>query len=118
MDSLNRCSVILRAKEPFREWLKGLPDPVEETLEDINDDQTAYLLPEYELAEDRESLLEEYATDLFEEQLNGWWQDEGDWPLDRSYGALMEWFAVEFHSLVLDVAEMPLVASEWDEDEE
>jgi hypothetical protein len=50
----NRSILIVRTKQPVLDWLRSLPDPEDETttLEFINDDAPAYLLPEY--ANDRE----------------------------------------------------------------
>ena len=45
---VNRSVVIAIAKEPFREWLLSLPVPCDDTLEEINEDRTAYLIPEHE----------------------------------------------------------------------
>ena len=46
---------------------------------------------------------------LFEQELVEWFQDEGQWPATRDFSIFLEWFAVEFHSMVLDVAEGELV---------
>ena len=37
---LNRSAIIVRAKQPFLEWLRQLPDPVRAdlTLEEVNDE--------------------------------------------------------------------------------
>ena len=45
---IDRCVVTVKAKEPFLEWLKGLPDPCDFTLDVVNHDTSAYLLPDYE----------------------------------------------------------------------
>ena len=34
-----------------------------------------------------------------------WFQDEAQWPTTRDLSTFLEWFAVEVHSMVLDVAE-------------
>lgn len=35
---VNRCAVTTVAKQPFKDWLASLPDPLEATLEQINHD--------------------------------------------------------------------------------
>ena len=83
MKEINRSVLIVRAKEPFRRWLNSLPDPGDYTLEEINEDQSAFLLPEYEDDSRKENILMKYFKEIFEEQLNGWWTDPDAWPLQR-----------------------------------
>ncbi len=54
---VNRGLVIATAKEPFREWLLSLPDPTDVSLEEINEDRTAYLIPEFEDDAQRDRIL-------------------------------------------------------------
>jgi hypothetical protein len=50
MKEVDRSILTVRAKQPFLDWLHSLPDPdpVRYTLDEVNRDQSAYLLPEYE----------------------------------------------------------------------
>ena len=43
---INRSLLVVRAKEPFLHWVNSLPDPADVTLEEVNSDQSAFLLPE------------------------------------------------------------------------
>ncbi|MBS3820106.1 hypothetical protein KGY73_11480 [bacterium] len=103
MYEINRSLLIVRAKEPFLRWLNSLPDPGKCTLERVNYDQSAYLLPEYEDDRDTEKLLRKYFKQIFEEQLNGWWTDPEAWPSKRGLKTFKQWFDVEFHSMVFDL---------------
>ena len=107
---INRCAVTVRAKQPFMDWLTALPDPVKPTLELVNQDPSVYLLPEVDDLSEQEDLLAEFYDLIFEEELVGWWRVEDDWPQVRTLGLFMEWFDIEFHSMILDlVEEEPLV---------
>jgi len=112
MTMINRCILIVKAKQPFLLWLQSLPDPANLTLQQINRDNAAYLLPAYEDDNDRKKLLRRYSNVIFEEQLSGWWQDETDWPARRDMKTFTQWFDVEFHSVVLDVVAKPLLHEE------
>ena len=69
---LNRSIIIIKAKEPFLSWLSSLPEPENKiTLDEINFDNTAYLLPECEMDEAREEILADYYDTIFEDQLEG-----------------------------------------------
>ncbi|MEA3420385.1 MAG: hypothetical protein U9Q97_01760 [Acidobacteriota bacterium] len=48
MKEIDRGLLTVGAKEPFIDWLHSLPDPVKYTLDEVNCDQSAYLLPEDE----------------------------------------------------------------------
>ena len=105
---INRSVLTIKAKEPFVEWLKSLPDSAVYTIEEINLNSTAYLLPDYESNDKQTEILEQFFDIIFEEQLNGWWTDERDWPVNRDIVTFNKWFDVEFHSVVLDLVDIPL----------
>jgi hypothetical protein len=107
-EMMNRCVVVAKAKEPFLEWLKGLPDPCDATLERVNREATAYLLPDFEEEPEWERILRRYAGAIFEDQLAAWWLDEADWPARRDLRTFKTWFHVEVHPIVLDLADGPI----------
>jgi hypothetical protein len=106
---LNRCAVTIRAKEPLLTWLNSLPDCDDLTLEDVNQETTAYLLPVFEDDIEKEALLAQFYDLLFEEELAGWWMAKADWPKNRSLELFTSWFEVEFHSIVVDLEDAPLL---------
>jgi hypothetical protein len=105
---VNRCVVTIRAKEPFLEWLKGLPDPCDATLDRVNREATAYLLPYFEEEAERDRILRRYAGPIFEDQLAAWWLDEADWPAKRDLRTFRTWFDIEIHPIVLDLVDGPI----------
>ena len=105
---VNRSVMILRAKEPFRQWLISLLGPSDANLEKINEDNTVYLIPEYEDDSQKDKLLKKLYRNIFEEQLDGWWEDQTVWPKNGYLSAFQKWFDVEFHSVVID-----LLGTEW-----
>ena len=109
---LNRCVVIIRPREPFFQWLRSLPDPLELSPEDYDDDSTAYLLPDFEDDEGKEEILAHFHDLLFAEILGGWWTVEANWPKNRNLEIFKEWFTCEFHSLVIDLVADPLISED------
>ncbi|MFA7061309.1 MAG: hypothetical protein WC156_10885 [Pedobacter sp.] len=106
---VNRSIVIAMAKEPFREWLLSLPDPCDNTLEEINEDRTTYLIPEYEDDKQRDRALKKVFGGIFEAQLAEWWTREEDWPQKRDLRTFKKWFDLQFHSVVEDLVDDMLV---------
>jgi len=109
---VNRSVLIVRAKEPFREWLMSLPEPEDVSLQEINEDNSVYLIPEYEDDFEKDKVLKLIYKEIFEEQLEGWWRDEKDWPKKRNLSLFKKWFDVEFHSVVIDLVGNELVSEE------
>ncbi|MHC1698751.1 MAG: hypothetical protein AB9919_11970 [Geobacteraceae bacterium] len=102
---VNRGLVIATAKEPFREWLRSLPDPTDVSLEEINEDCTAYLIPEFEDDAQRDRVLKKFFILIFEDQLAGWWTREEDWPQKRDVRTFRKWFDLQFHAVVEDLVD-------------
>lgn len=117
MSEINRSLVILKPKQPFLDWARTLDDEDKNlTLEQMAEDSTAYLIPEIWQDSDQQLLLESYYDVLFEEQLESWWTDEAYWPKKRSLKMFLDWFEVEFHSLVFDLCDEPICIYENGED--
>jgi hypothetical protein len=104
--------MLIRVKEPFREWLMSLPDPSDATLKEINDDNSVFLIPEYEDDSHKEKLLKKMYKAVFEEYFEDWWRDEKDWPKNRNLSIFKKWFDVEFHSVVIDLVGTELIPEE------
>ena len=118
MSEINRSLIILKPKQPFLDWARTLDDESEElTLADLADDSTVYLVPEIWQDSDEQEMLEPYCDILFEEQLAGWWTDEAAWPQPRGLKMFLDWFEVEFHSLVIDLCAEPIRVVKDDEDD-
>ena len=111
---INRSAVTVTAKQPFVDWLAGLPDPGETatTLEETNEDGTIYLLPECDSINEQEPLLAQFFDIIFDMELEGWSTDETHWPPDRDLSLFKEWFVVQFRSVVTDLVDGPLTDDE------
>jgi len=106
---LNRSVVTVRAKQPFLDWLRSLPDKCDLTLDLINRDPNAYLLPSIFYPNEESAMLREFYHLIFEDWLDGYWRNEAHWPQVRTLDVFREWFDVEFHSEVMDlVDDLPL----------
>jgi len=105
MEYIDRCLIILRPKEPFLTWLKGLPEPVDYSLEDLRSDAKAVLIPDFDAEDELDDFLATHALELFESELEDWWTDKKVWPENRDEKMFQEWFDIEFHSTVGDLVE-------------
>ena len=103
---LNRAALIVRLAKPFIDWAKSLDDS--DVLPDVDGEQTVYLIPEFDDAEDAESVLRRAYGEAFARTLNGWHTDQTAWPKDRSFRAFKKWFTIEMHTVIEDLVDHPL----------
>ena len=106
MDMVNRSAIIVRPAQPFLDWLHRVdPTSAQLTLEDLRREPTIYLLPAWETEEEALEHLAEVSSEIFKEQLNGWYRVPSAWPEDRELNAFLRWFDCSFHSMVFDVCD-------------
>jgi hypothetical protein len=108
MRLVNRTAITITGAQPYIDWMR-------QTDADFNRGQvtvsrtraygSAFLLPEFDLEEDLQEWVEENASWLFDFQLAAWTEDEARWPATRDLKTFKEWFRVDIHSTVVDVAD-------------
>jgi hypothetical protein len=105
MRTINRSALVIRPKQPFLDWLHGLPEETNRdiTLDELRRENTVYLLDEVDTVEQAIELITPLAADMFSEELAGWWTLEDDWPAVLNIKKLMEWFDLELNTMVSDV---------------
>jgi hypothetical protein len=108
MRLINRTAVSVIGATPYIEWTVSRDadfavGPVR--VAHAKAHGTAYLLPELDQEEDILEWVEENFAWLFEFQLSAWTEDESAWPTDRTLKMFREWFRIDIHSVVVDVAE-------------
>ena len=52
-------------------------------LQDLRREPAIYLLPEYDAEEEERGYMRGYCSEIFEEQLDGWYRVPSAWPVDR-----------------------------------
>jgi|GEM_PF-4887150 len=96
MDLNNKCLLVLKPAQPFQHWLQTslnaaeevirekLPtqaeDPVEVSLDDLQTDATAYLMPVYS-PEQTADFIKARAETLFSRELENWYSYRAAWPM-------------------------------------
>ena len=99
--------------QPFLDWLhRADPTSGGLSLEDLRREPTVYLLPQCESEEEARQCLQEVCSQIFEEQLDGWYRVPSSWPTRRDLNAFGHWFEWSFHSVVVDLADDPLLREE------
>jgi hypothetical protein len=108
MRVINRTAVTVTGAGPYADWTRHTDADFAKgtvTVARAKTYGTAYLLPELELEEDVQEWVEENFAWLFEFQLAAWTEDEHTWPSARDLKLFREWFRIDIHNVVVDVAE-------------
>jgi len=111
---LNRGVVIVRPKQPYRDWAEGLDDEGPGLLPDGEGERTIYLIPNFATDDDAWDILEGIYDEIFDNELWDWHTDPAAWPRNRTFEMFQEWFHVEFHSVVEDLCDYELVDEDGD----
>ena len=52
--------------------------------------------------------LSEVCTEIFEEQLDGWYRVPSSWPRECDVNTFLNWFEWTLHSMVVDLDDSPI----------
>jgi len=106
---VNRSALVLEATQVYVDWANNCPGGGPKlVLSEMRDDASSvYLIPEMDFGP--EAWLRKNYLTIFEEELHAWHTDETDWPKDRSFKAFQRFFTVSFHSMVMDLGDLPIV---------
>ena len=108
MRVVNRTAITVVGARPYDDWTRSTDADFNRgalTVAHAKTYGSAFLLPEFELEEDVQEWIEDNFSWLFEFQLSAWTEDLSLWPPTRDLRTFREWFRVDIHSVVVDVAE-------------
>lgn len=106
MQSINRTAVVVKPKQPFIDWLKSMPDDDSDYgLKEVSEDNLTFLIPEFNSPDEAMEYIRERYGLILEWAFGGWAATEELWPAKRNWKMLNEWFDIEIHSEVFDLAD-------------
>jgi hypothetical protein len=108
--TVNRSLLIVKAKEPFREWVSSLPGKSKITIRDLNTGCKAYLIPEFEDNRQKDEILHQIHADIFAEKLFQYCIDDLKWPQKRTFALFNRWFEPEFYPVVGDTTGSDIIS--------
>lgn len=113
---LNRAALIARPAQPFLDWAASLDDTG--FLPSADGEQSVYLVPRFDDDEELQGVLEQAWPEIFERELFGWHTIEEEWPKDRTFEMFLEWFSIEFHTIIDDLCDGPIIDQDTEEEDE
>ena len=100
MEIVNRSAITINYKKPFIDWSNALI-PEFDMSEQMLGESTTYLVKgDFDNAD---KLIKKYFKKIFEEELEGQWTDENDWPQKRTFRLFEEWFSYSISDLVIEL---------------
>ena len=108
MRVVNRTAVTIMGAQPYLDWTLKTDADFNRgavTVARTKPYGSAFLMPEFDLEEDLLEWVEENAPWLFEFQLSEWTDNEASWPQTRDLKTFREWFRIDIHNVVVDVAD-------------
>jgi len=106
-----RCALAIKPQQPFLDWLNEI-DPVDNpTLQELRQDSSLYLIPDYEDADDIDNAIQKYLrlnyTGIFINELSEWYVDPKMYP-PFSYETFLKWFEISTHTMIYDTVNKPI----------
>ncbi len=99
---INRNAIIVKPKDPFKVWIdKTCGDFEIRDYEDFN----IYLIPEIVSRQALDIGMVDFWDIVFDEELNLWCSEEKLWPKNRTYKMFLEWFEVNYYSVIHDLVD-------------
>jgi len=115
--TINRHLIILMPKQAVLDWIMRVdPNPPNITLAQLRLEQNAFLVTDaLDGQEDAEKWVQRRWQMFFEGFLDEWYTVESWWPQKRTYKMFKDWFEVQYHSMVWDMAASePIGYEDWD----
>ena len=109
MKLVNRAAIVVRPKARFLEWLHSVhPASLGQSLEDLREEPSCYLIPEREDDVDGRKELAHLCDRICREEFEAWFMDRSSMPAMFDLETFEKWFDWSFHSLVFDLGKLPL----------
>ncbi|RAR63650.1 MULTISPECIES: hypothetical protein [Halomonadaceae] len=120
MKLLNRSALSVKPTQLFVDWINSLEPTVGDddlTLEDVDRENTVYLIPEMDSPEALEGFVRERYLEILESELQAWEEDRRQWPETLDWALFQRFVRVEHSYLAVDLDdEAPLEVAEIDDE--
>jgi len=112
MKTINRVAIIVRPKESFLAWARGIDADAPAAVAAAGTSCSVYLAVAAE-DEKPEIIVARHYRAIFDEELTSWDTRMSKWPSPCTLTRFREWFDVRVKEIVLDLSESPLRREEW-----
>ena len=106
MKLLNRSALSVKPTQAFVDWINSLEPTMGDddlTLDDVDRENTVYLIPEMDTPEALEGFVRERYMEVLENELRAWEEDERQWPEAVDWALFQRFLTVEHSYLAIDL---------------
>lgn len=106
MKLLNRSALSVKPTQAFVDWINSLEPTMGDddlTLDDVDRENTVYLIPEMDTPEALEGFVRERYMEVLENELRAWEEDERQWPEVMDWALFQRFLTVEHSYLAIDL---------------
>lgn len=105
MFEVDRVAAVIKPSKAMHEWVsKNITKYENISLQQMQSDCVLLLIPAFDGPGQAMAYIKQIYQNIFEAELISWGAAKEDWPKNRSFDLFKQWFTVEFHSNVFDVA--------------
>ena len=106
MTLLNRSALSVKPTQAFVDWINSLEPTTGDddlTLDDVDRENTVYLIPEMDTPEALGGFVRERYMEVLENELRAWEEDERQWPEAVDWALFQRFLTVEHSYLAIDL---------------
>ena len=105
MFEIDRIAAVIKPTAKMLHFLNKCPS-VEENinLTNLRKDCIVLLIPDFSGPKQATEYIKTIYSGIFDAELVSWGIPKEEWPSDRTLEMFKEWFDIEFHSMIYDVA--------------
>jgi hypothetical protein len=117
MHSINRTAILFQPKQPFIDWLnRNEESGYVYKIAERRNDCSIYLIEEIKSVNAIKRMISLKFKYFFEQALDKYPFSKDGWPDTSSLAVFEEWIDVTYHTIVLDMCDLPLVRDSVVED--
>ena len=105
MFEVDRVAAVIKPTKIMHEWISGNITKYENiSLQQMQNDCAVLLIPSFDGPGQATAYIKQIYQNIWEAELTSWGVPKEQWPLKRSFELFQQWFSIEFHSNVFDLA--------------
>lgn len=109
MNSINRTAILFQPKQPFIDWLNRYEESgYVYRINERRNDSSLYLIEGIKSIDNFKQLISEKFKLFFELELDKYPFSKDTWPDTSDYKVFEEWIDFTYHSIVIDLCDLPL----------
>jgi hypothetical protein len=105
MFEVDRVAAVIKPTKVMHQWISTNITKYENvTLKQMQSDCVVLMIPAFDGPKQAISYIKQIYGSIFEAELISWGASKDQWPTSRSFELFQQWFSIDFHSKIFDIA--------------